>query len=320
MPDSASHLQLPRTRRRAAPRPALLGALLLSACAAEPAHAAPVKVSATTTVIADFVKVVGGPRVQVNVIVPAGGDTHSFQPTTGAIRNLAASRALFTNGAGLEPWLPKLSAAAPRVPVKALTSGLKLRPAPEEPGHTDHDGHDHGTLDPHAWWDPTLAAGYARNAAAALKALDPAGKATYDRNLRAYLAQLSAADAYARAQFARVPAAKRQIVTNHDALHYFAGRYGLNIVGTVIPGLGTEREPSARELAALAQTVKKSGARVIFTENTVNARLAQTLARETGARVAPALYTDALGPTGSAGDTFLKAFRQNVDQMVRALR
>lgn len=291
---------------------------LLTACAGE-VEAAPLQVSASTTVVADFVRAVGGSRVQVNVIVPAGGDTHSFQPTTGAVRGLASSRALFVNGAGLEPWLPKLTAAAPRVPVTALTRGLKLRPVPEA-GGSGHATHDHGTLDPHAWWDPTLAAGYTRNAAAMLEALDPAGKATYNRNLRAHLKALSGLDTYAKAQFARVPAARRQIVTNHDALHYFAGRYGLKVVGTVIPGLGTGREPGARELAALAQSVKKSGARVIFTENTVNARLAQTLARETGARIAPPLYTDALGPRGGAGDTFLKAFRNNVDTIVRALK
>ncbi|WP_425557187.1 metal ABC transporter solute-binding protein, Zn/Mn family [Deinococcus carri] len=255
----------------------------------------------------------GGQRVQVNVIVPPGGDTHSFQPTTAAIRGLAGSRVLFANGAGLEPWLPKLKAAAPRVPVRELTAGLRLHPL-------GPDSHGHATLDPHAWWDPTLAAGYVRNVQTALTRLDPAGKATYANNAAAYLKQLAAADAYAKGQFARLPAARRQLVTNHDSLHSLAARYGLKVVGTVLPGLSTEREPSARELAELVQTVKKSGTRVIFTENTVNARLAQTLARETGAKVAPPLYTDALGPQGSAGDTYLKAFRANVDTIVRALK
>ena len=115
-------------------------------------------------------------------------------------------------------------------------------------------------------------------------------------------------------------AARRRIVTNHDSLGYFAERYGLTVVGTVLPGGGTEREPSARELAALVSAVKKSGARVIFTEAALNTRLAQALARETGAKVAPPLYTDTLGPQGSTGETFLKAFRHNVDTMVRALR
>lgn len=284
-------------------------ALAGSLCSLTSAQAAPLQLSATTSIIADFVKAVGGERVRVNVIVPPGSDTHSFQPTTAAIRGLAESRLLFANGAGLEPWLPKLKAAAPSVPVQELTAGLKLHPTP--------DGH---ASDPHAWWDPNLAAGYVRNVQEALTRLDPAGQAIYARNAAAYIKQLQAADAYAKKQFGRLPAARRQMVTNHDSLHYLATRYGLKIVGTVIPGISTEREPSARELAALVQAVRKSGARVIFTENTVNPRLAQTLARETGARIAPPLYTDALGPAGSAGDTYLKAFRANVDTMVQALR
>nr|WP_255675633.1 zinc ABC transporter substrate-binding protein [Deinococcus sp. 12RED42] len=307
----------------------MIPALLLAACAAPTAQAAPLQVSATTTIIADFVQVVGGSRVQVNVIVPAGADTHSFQPTTGAIRSLAQSRALFANGAGLEPWLPKLKASAPRVPVKELTAGLKLHEADhEEHGehgehgdeHADEHAGEHGPLDPHAWWDATLAAGYVKNAQATLTQLDPAGKVTYAKNAAAYLKALGSADAYAKKQFASIPAARRVIVTNHDSLGYFAERYGLRVVGAVIPGVGTEREPSARELATLAQAMKKAGARVIFTENTVNARLAQTLSRETGARVAPPLYTDALGARGSSGDTYLKAFRTNVDIMVKALK
>lgn len=288
------------------------------------AQAAPLPVSATTSVIGDFVRAVGGARVQVSVIVPIGADAHTFQPSTGVIRSLERSRALFANGAGLEPWLPRLSASVPKVPVKALTAGLKLRPAPDEPGSyepgKEHAGEAHGASDPHAWWDATLAAGYVRNVQAALSALDPAGKATYANNAAAYLKQLAALDASAKKQFATVPTARRQIVTNHDSLHYLAARYGLTVVGAVLPGLSTEREPSARELATLIGAVKKSGARVIFTENTVNARLARTLAAETGARIAPPLYTDSLGPRGSSGDTFLKAFRANVDTMVRALR
>ncbi|MBZ9712719.1 metal ABC transporter solute-binding protein, Zn/Mn family [Deinococcus multiflagellatus] len=293
-------------------------ALILAALLAGGAQAAPLQVSATTSIIADFVQAVGGSRVQVTVMVPPGGDTHTFQPSTGVIRTLAQSRLLFANGAGLEPWLPKLQASAPKVPVKLLTQGLKLQPANHEAGHGDHAGH--GALDPHAWWDAGLAAGYVNNVQQALSALDPAGKAAYAKNAAAYRKALAAADAYAKKQFATVPAARRVVVTNHDSLHYFASRYGLKVVGAVIPGLGTEREPSARELATLAQTMKKTGARVIFTENTVNARLAQTLASEAGAVVAPPLYTDALGPKGSAGDTFLKALRANVDIMVRALK
>ena len=285
-------------------------ALLAAACVGSgQAAAAPLPVSATTSLLADFVRQVGGSRVNVNVIVPAGADAHTFQPSTGVIRSLVGSKVLFANGAGLEPWLPRLRAAAPRVPLKELTAGLKL-----------HPGGEGGAPDPHAWWDASLALGYVKNVQTALSAADPAGKATYAKNAAAYSAQIRAADAWAKKQFATLPASQRKVVTHHDSLGYFARRYGLTVIGAVIPGLSTEREPSARELATLASAVKKSGAKVILTENTVNTRLAQTLARETGARIAPPLYTDALGPQGSAGDTYLKALKYNVATVVRVLK
>lgn len=273
------------------------------------AYAAPLTVSATTTIIADIVKNVGGNRVNVNIIVPAGADAHTFQPTTSVIRNLSHSKMLFANGANLEPWLPRLQAAAPKVPVKTMLPSSNIKPLKL--------GDD---LDPHAWWNLGNAAEYAKTIQGALTQLDPAGKTVYASNTAAYLKQLQALDAYAKKQFGSLPASQRQIITNHDSLNYLAQRYGLKLVGSVMPGLGTEREPSARELATLIETVKKSGAKVIFTENTVNARLAQTLARETGARIAPPLYTDALGPPGSGGDTFLKAFKYDVNTIVKALK
>ncbi|CAM3963110.1 metal ABC transporter solute-binding protein, Zn/Mn family [Deinococcus marmoris] len=296
------------------------GLLLLAFLGLASAQAAPLQVSVSNSILADFVRNVGGARVSVNEIVPVGADPHSFQPTASVIRGLAGSRVLFVNGAGLEPWLPQVRASAPSVPVKTLTSGLKLREGGKEEEGEDHAGEEHSDFDPHAWWDLGLAAGYVKNIQSALTALDPAGKTSYAGNTAAYLKKLSEADAYAKKQFATLPASKRQIVTNHDALNYFAARYGLKIVGAVIPGLSTEREPSARELATLITAVKKSGAKVIFTENTVNIRLAQALAKETGAKIAPPLYTDALGPKGGAGETFLKALRFNVDEMVGALK
>ena len=110
------------------------------------------------------------------------------------------------------------------------------------------------------------------------------------------------------------------MVTSHDSLNYFAGRYGLETVGAVIPGLSTEREPSAQELAVLAALMRERGVRVVLTENVVNDRLAQALAKETGAVVAPPVYTDALGPAGSPGATYLGALRHNIDTVAAALR
>ncbi|WP_189643200.1 metal ABC transporter solute-binding protein, Zn/Mn family [Deinococcus piscis] len=302
-------------------------------------------VVATTSVMGEFVRAVGGERVTVQELVPAGGDAHTFAPSPESIRTLARSAVLFANGAGLEGWLEQATAAAPEVRVVRLADALPLHSAGEDghhheehgaeqtqasgpsaaapaDEHADHDhaAHEHGDLDPHAWWDADLVSGYLDGIAAALSELDPAGAAVYRQNAQAYAAQVREVDAYGQAQFAAIPTGQRRVVTSHDSLNYFAERYGIEAVGAVIPGLSTEREPSAQELAALAAQMREQNVRVILTENVVSDRLAQALATETGAVVAPPVYTDALGPAGSPGATYLGAFRHNIDTVAAALR
>ncbi len=281
------------------------------------ALAAPLPVAASTSVIADFVKVVGGNRIALVTLVPANADTHTYQPTTRDVQKLSQAKTLFINGANLEPWLPKLIGSAPGVKVVTLSGGVKLRKASElvSEGLTAE-----GAYDPHAWWNPQNVSVYVKTIQAELTRLDPVGKPLYAANAAAYQKQLSTLDAYAKTQFGSIPAAQRKLVTNHDALGYLAQRYGFTVVGQVIGGLSTEREPSAQELARLVQGVRASGAKAIFTENTVNARLAQALSSETGVKIAPPLYTDALGAPGSDGDTYLKAFRHNIGVLVAALK
>ena len=283
--------------------------LLTSALLASSAGAVAVQVSASNTLVADWVRVIGGNRVSLNTLIPANADPHEYQPSTRDIASLSRSKVLFVSGAGLESWLPKVRGAASSVPVVELASaaGVKLR---------QRDG---GT-DPHFWWNPQNVSAAAALIASTLGKLDPAGGAVYANNLSAYEKQLAAADAYASKQFASLPPAQRLLVTNHDSQGYLADRYGLKIIGDVIPGLSSERQPSARELAALTDKIRASGAPAIFTENTVNPRLAKTISQETGVKIAPPLYTDALGPAGSAGDSYLKAFRANVETIVGALK
>ena len=275
------------------------------------------QVAASTSVIADFVKVVGGSRVSLVTLVPANADTHTFQPTTRDVQRLSQARALFVNGASLEPWLPRLIGSAPGVKVVTLSSGVKLRKASEL---VAEGLRAEGGYDPHTWWNPQNVAVYVKTIGAELTRLDPAGRAVYAANVAAYQKQLMTLDSFARTQFDSIPATQRKLVTNHDALGYLAQRYGFTVVGQVIGGLSTEREPSAQELARLVRGVKDSSAKAIFTENTVNARLAQALSSETGVKIAPPLYTDALGAPGSDGDSYLKAFRHNIGVIVSALR
>lgn len=282
------------------------------------ASAQQLKVVTSFSIIEDLVNKVGGNRVTITNFVPRDGDTHIYQPGTQDVKNLADARLVFVNGLGLENWFqPLLKNAASKARLIRLSDGLK--PLKLEGDHQDHKD-DHGEFDPHMWWNLTNAIAYVRKIQSALEKADPAGTNLFKSNADRYARELANLDAWAKTQVAQIPAANRKLVTNHDALGYFAARYGFRVMGNVIPSLGTEREPSAKETASLVNAIRREKVKAIFTENTVSARLAETIARETGAKIAPPLYTDALGAPGSRGDTFLKAFRYNITTIVNALK
>jgi zinc/manganese transport system substrate-binding protein len=270
------------------------------------------QVATSFSLLEDLVRNVGQDRVQVRSFVPRNGDAHSFEPGTRDVKTLSQAKLVFINGLGLEAWFEKLlSNAASKTKAVTLSDGLKTRTFQED-GQT--------VTDPHLWWDLTHTQAYVTRIANSLEAADPNGRAIYAANAKRYNAELGKLDAWAKLEVAKIPASKRKLVTNHDALGYFAARYGFTIIGEVIPSLGTEQAPSAKDLAELSRTMKREGVKAIFTENTVNPKLAQTLAEETGATVAPPLYTDSLGNPGSSGETFGKAFRYNVTTIVNALK
>jgi ABC-type Zn uptake system ZnuABC Zn-binding protein ZnuA len=270
------------------------------------------QVATSFSILEDLVQNVGQDRVQVRSFVPRNGDSHSFEPGTQDVRTLSQAKLVFINGLGLEAWFEKLlSNAASKTSVITLADGLKPRQFLEDGQRIN---------DPHMWWDLTRTQAYVTRIAKALETADPVGKTMYASNAKTYNAELVKLDAWAKLEIAKIPVGKRKLVTNHDSLGYFAARYGFKIIGQVIPSLGTEQAPSARELAALSRTIQREGVKAIFIENTLNPKLAQTLADESGAKLAPALYTDSLGNPGSRGDTFINAFRYNVTTIVNALK
>lgn len=276
------------------------------------AQAQSLKVATSFSILEDFVKNVGGNRVSITNFVPRDGDAHTYQPGTQDVRKLADAQLVFINGLGLEAWFERLlKNAAGKAKIVTVSDGQKPRQFVEDGKRVD---------DPHMWWDLTNAVGYVRNIQRALSEADPAGATTYQANADRYARALVDLDAWAKKQLAALPITSRKLVTNHDALGYFADRYGFLVIGDVIPSLGTEQEPSAKAMAELSSTIRAQNVKAIFTENTVSRKLAETIARESGAKLAPPLYTDALGPIGSSGETFLKAFRSNVTTIVEALK
>jgi ABC-type Zn uptake system ZnuABC Zn-binding protein ZnuA len=157
------------------------------------------------------------------------------------------------------------------------------------------------------------------NIRVALAAADPAGAAAYAANAAAYAAQLEELDRWIVEEVARVPEARRLLVTNHESFGYFADRYGFQIVGAIIPSVSSAASPSAQQLAHLADQVTALGAPAIFLETGANAQLAEQLARETGIKVVTGLLTHSVTARDGPAPDYLGMMRYNVGMIVRAL-
>ncbi|SUX54113.1 metal ABC transporter substrate-binding protein [Chromobacterium vaccinii] len=280
---------------------------------------AKVPVVASFSIIADMTREIGGDRVEVVSLVGPDQDAHVFQPSPADIKKVSAAKVLVTNGLGLEGWMSRLDKAANfRGATVVASKGIKTRQAPEEE-HADEDhGHDHGDVDPHAWHDPARVQTYIKNISAGLIQADPAGKAEYQRRAADYAAKVKAVDDWAKQQFAAVPAAKRKMLTSHDAFGYLGERYQLKVLA--IQGVSTESEASAKGVAQLTRQVRKEGVTAIFMENMSDARLLKQLSAEARVRIGGKLYADALsGPSGPAA-SYLQLMRYNVDTIMKSFR
>ncbi len=277
------------------------------------AQAQTLKVVTSFSILEDLVKNVGGNRISIHNFVSRDGDPHSFKPSARDAKVLTEAKLVFVNGAGLEgPFMKFAQNTVGKDKIIELAQGLATRQL-----ETDHD---HGGFDPHIWWNPMNTIKMVNRIRNRLTTADPKGKTIYWNNASKYNQQLQNLDQWAKLEMKKIPVAKRKIVTNHDALGYLADRYGLKIIGTIIPSGSTKRPPSIKETVALIRLIQREKVSVIFVENTINLKLAQTIAQDTKASIAPALYTDALGAIGSSGETYLKAFKYNISTFVTALQ
>ena len=254
-------------------------------------------VLAVETFLADIAQNVAGDRLTVEALIPIGIDPHAFEPTPTDIRKVAASQVLIANGAGVEGFLQKLleNAGGKRLIIEAA-SGLTSR----QPQAGEVVDADHGGIDPHFWLDPISVIKYTENIRDGLSQADPAGKDVYAKNAETYVSKLRELDTWIAGQVQQVPEARRLLVTNHESFGYFADRYGFRIVGAVIPSVSTNASPSAKELAALTDRIRQTGAPAIFLETGANPQLADQLAGEAGIKVVTDLYTHSVTAAGGA--------------------
>ena len=287
------------------------------------------KVVATTPEVADFVRNIGGADVSVTQIIKPNVDPHDFEPTPADIKAIAEAKVVVKNGVGLEEWLDRtIEASGFQGAVIDSSQGVKLlEGGHEEEEHAEegeeageeHAGEDH---DPHIWHNPRNAKIMVTNIEKGLAAADPARAGTFATNLTGYSAKLDKLDADNEAAFAKLPAADRKLVTNHDAFGYYVDRYRLEFVGSVIPSLDTSAELSAKQLGDLVAKIKATGTKAIFTESSLPPKTAEAIAKQAGVEVVggeDALYGDSLGEQGTPQGTYLGAEEHNTQVIVSAL-
>ena len=268
------------------------------------------QIVATTTMIADLARQIGGHRVAVKGIMAPGGDPHGYKPVPEDAQAISTADMVMVNGLHLEGWVDDLiaNAGGTEKTVVTVTEGMPHRASP----------FDASVPDPHVWFDVNRWRMAAKTVATALAKADPAGATTYAQNATLYDRQLAELDKWVRQRVEEVPVARRKLVTSHDAFGYFGDAYGFTVVP--VQGISTESEASTRDVVRVVEAVKEAGVPAIFVETSVNTKLIEQVARETGARVGGALYSDSTGPLDSSGGTYIGMVRDNVSLIVEGLR
>ncbi len=296
---------------------AAMGALLmLLAAQAMPARAEPLDIVATTSMIGDALREIGGERVAVRALMGEGVDPHTYRQTSSDVAAMSRAHAVFWHGLNLEAQLTELlGEIAKRKPVIALGERIakdKLLA----------DSTTAGKPDPHVWMDPRLWRDVVIAARGELIKLDAAGRVTFEANAARYLAELDSLAAYADGVLATVPKEARALITAHDAFNYFGRAYGYDVVG--IQGVSTESEAGLKQIEEIVNLIVARKVRSVFVESSVSERNVKALIEGAAARghtvaIGGRLYSDAMGPPGTYEGTYTGMIDHNVTIIARAL-
>jgi zinc transport system substrate-binding protein len=290
-----------------------IAASLAPACAPSSGGTAGGKVAVVASFypLYEAVQKVGGSRVQATNLTPAGAEPHDLELSPKQVDEILDATVVLYLGQGFQPAVQDIAAdrhdGVTVDVLGALSSQLRK---------LEGEGGVEGGTDPHVWLDPVLMEGVVDAVRTSLSRADPAGAATYRRNADRYRSEIEALDRQFRDGLRDCD--RRVIVTSHSAFGYLADRYGL--VQEAIAGISPEAEPDPRRLAELADLVRREGATTIFTEELVSPRVAQTLAREAGARTAVLNPLEGLTPQElTRGENYVSGMRENLATLREAL-
>jgi zinc/manganese transport system substrate-binding protein len=284
-------------------RPWLVCLVLFAAISV--AHAQPLNVVASFSIIGDFVRNIGGDRINVTTLVGPDGDVHVYTPAPADAKKIADAKLLIVNGLGLEGWLPRLvQSSGSKVAIVTATDGiapLRIERA----------------ADPHAWQSVVNARIYVANIRDALVAADAADAAAFRANAASYLAKLDALDQEVRSSVAQIPPERRKVISTHGAFGYFAAAYGIEFIAPL--GVSTESEASARDIAGIITQIRTEKIPAVFLENISDVRLIRRISAETGARVGGTLFSDSLSDEKGDAPTYIELVRHNIKALTSAL-
>jgi zinc transport system substrate-binding protein len=300
----------------------LVAVLVLAGCDAgpapsrSPASARP-RVVATFFPLYDFTRQVAGDRAEVISLVPAGVEPHDWEPSPRDVADVGKAALLVYNGAGFEPSVDRmLREIGARGPLAIdTTAGLPLLDARDAAGRAGERAPgpaSGGAKDPHVWLDPVLAQRQVDAIAAGLARVDAAGQAGYQERAGRYKAALAALHEAFAAGLASC--ARREVVTSHAAFGYLTRRYGL--VQVPVIGMAPSAEPSPADLARLVRVARASGVQAVFYEPLTSPKLAETLAREVGARTLVLNPVEGLtAEEAAAGKDYVALMRANLESL-----
>jgi len=281
------------------------------------------QVVATTSIIGDVVRQVGGEAIDLTVLMQPGQDPHSYQPGAADLTAVADADLIFMNGWNLEEALVgDLVAIGREATLIPVSAGITPRLLSEDDDEHDGGSHVHGPVDPHIWQSVPNVIRWVGNIRQVLSAADPANATRYETSATAYSRSLQQLDEDLRAMLAAIPEDRRVLVTNHDNLGYFADAYGFEVAGTIIPSISSLAEPSAGELARLIGAMRSRGICTLILEATAAGQVARTLKNELTdcheVRLVM-LYADALGPPGSGAESYIGMMQTNAAALVKGL-
>lgn len=276
------------------------------------------QVVATTTMLADLSRIIGGEKVAVTGLMGPGIDPHLYQASAGDVERLQTADVVIYNGLHLEGKMGDIfdSLANQGSDVIRIADGI-------DPGKLLASEDDNALPDPHIWFDVSLWKEAARTVAAGLAQADPDHQADYQNRLEAYLEELDQADDYIKQRTNELPEDKRVLVTAHDAFQYFGQAYGFEVRG--LQGISTEAEAGTGDVTALADYIVEHQIKAIFIESsvppkTIEALQAAVQAQGFAVNIGGELYSDSLGDGASGTETYIQTIKANIDTIVDALK